>query len=263
MKNWLTPVAVAAFACSALVSCKKDEVKVTAAPSGSITLTSSGNSAVLLQANEAQNAFTFTWNPISVALSDGSKAPAVAYQIQVAKTADGFGYPGTIDAGSGTSKAVTVKSFNEALTFIGLTPKVSSQVYVRVAAVVGTDAHTFVSNAVPLTVTSYQVCLPPNSDTWALIGPAGVDWNTDVPLTWDCDAKAYVARMPLKADEFKFRQNGAWTVNLGGTGNLTQGVPLTLGGSNIKITTAGTYTIKLVVAGSGAGVTGGTVTVTP
>ena len=244
MKNWLTPVAVAAFALSALVSCKKDEVKVTATPSANITLASSGNSAVLLQANEAQNAFTFTWNPISIGISDGSKAPAVSYQLQVAKTADGFGYSGVIDAGTGTTKTVTVKDFNEALTTIALPTKVASQVYVRLAAKVGDDAHSFVSNAVPLTVTSYTVCLAPaGSKAWSIIGPAGVDWNTDVPMTYNCTTNTFDVTRNLNAGEFKFRANNDWGTNYGSNSNA--GGALVAGGNNIAVATAGVYTIKL------------------
>jgi starch-binding outer membrane protein SusE/F len=271
MKNWLTPVAVVAFAFSALVSCKKDEVKVTATPSGTIALTSSGSSAVLLQANEAQNAFTFTWNPIKLAISDGATSPAVTYQLQISKTADGFGYPGVIDAGNGTTKAVTVKTLNEALVNLGLPVKVSTPIFVRLAAVVGSDAHSFVSNAIPLTVTPYAVCLPPNTDTWGLVGPAGDGWpgatNTDRMLIWDCDAKAYILRTALNAGDFKFRKNTDWAVNLGAlTKPLTPGTtPTTLkpNGEDMTITTPGTYTLKLTVVGSGAGVTAGTLTVTP
>lgn len=271
MKNWLTPVAVAAFAFSALVSCKKDEVRVTATPSSNITLASSGNSSVLLQANEAQNAFTFTWNSVKLTLSDGSLAPTVGYQLQLAKTADGFGNPGVIDAGSGTSKAVTVKTLNEALLNMGLPVRTSAQIYVRLAALVGSDNHSFVSNAIPLTVTPYAVCLPPNSDTWGLVGPAGDGWpgatNTDRMLTWDCDAKAYILRTTLNAGDFKFRKNTDWGVNLGAlTKPLTPGAtptPLKPNGEDMTITTPGTYTIKLTVVGSGTAVTAGTLTVTP
>lgn len=271
MKNWLTPVAAVAFAFSALVSCKKDEVKVTATPSGNISLTSSGNSAVLLQANENQNAFTFTWNPISLAISDGSKAPEVSYQLQVAKTANGFGQAGVIDAGTSTNKAVTVKAFNEALVALGLPTRASAQVFVRVAAVAGSDARSFVSDAVPLTVTPYAVCLPPNADTWGLVGPAGDGWPgataTDRMLTWDCDAKAYILRTALNVGDFKFRKNTDWAVNLGAlTKPLTPGpaaTPLKPGGEDMTITTAGTYTIKLTVVGSGTAVTAATLTVTP
>ena len=244
MKNWLTPVAVAAFALTALVSCKKDEVKITAAPSGTLALTSSTNSAVLLQANETQNAFTFTWNPISIAISDGSMAQPVKYQLQVAKTADGFGYPAVIDAGMGMTKAVNVKDFNEALTFIGLPSKVSSPAYVRVAAVVGADAHTFVSNAVPITVTPYTVCLPPaGASAWSIIGPAGVDWSTDVPLTYNCTTNTFDVTRTLNAGEFKFRANKDWGTNYGSNSNT--GGALVAGGSNIAVTTAGVHTIKL------------------
>ncbi|UOQ96161.1 SusE domain-containing protein [Hymenobacter sp. 5317J-9] len=249
MKNWLTQAAVGLFAVAALASCSKDENKVTVAPSATSTLTASANSAVLTQANAAQTAITFNWTPVTFALSgtDYKKAPAVTYELQVAKSADGFGYPGIISVtGTGTSKAVTVQDLNTALTFLNVTPGVATPVFVRLAAGVGTDRHSFVSNAVPLTVTGYKVCLPPNSDVWSIIGPAGVDWNTDVPLVYNCDTKTYDLTRNLNAGEFKFRKNSDWGVNYGG--NSPTGGALVANGSNIAVATPGLYTIKFNLA---------------
>ena len=269
MKNWLTQVAAAAFAVVALASCQKDEDKVTVTPSTTSALTASSTSVVLTQANSAQPALTYNWTPVSAGLTGtgSAKAPAVSYQLQVAKSADGFGYPAAIDASTSTSKDVTVGELNTALTTLGLAPNVANQVYVRVVAVVGSDTHSFASNPVQLTATSYKLCLPPNTDTWGLVGPAGDGWPgataTDRMFTWDCGANAYVLRTTLNAGEFKFRKNQDWGINLGGTtGNYTQGVDLVLNGPNL-VSVPGTYTIKLVVAGSGTGVTGATVTIAP
>ena len=44
----------------------------------------------------------------------------------------------------------------------------------------------------------------------------------------------------LKADEFKFRANNGWDINLGG--NMQD---LSYGGDNIKVTEAGTYLVTL------------------
>lgn len=274
MKNWLTQVVTVAFAVVALVSCKKDEEKVTVTPSNGITLTASGSAVVLAQVNAAQAAITYNWTPVSSFVfsgTDQTTAPAVSYQLQVAKSADGFGYPTPIDAGAGAAKTITVGDLNITLLGLGLVPGVATPVFVRVVAVVGTDAHTFASNTLSLTATAYRVCLPPDTDTWGLVGPAGDGWPgataTDRPMTWDCDARAYVLRTTLKAGDFKFRRNRDWAVNLGALVKpITPGataITLKPGGEDMTVTTPGTYTIKLVVDGSGAAVTGGTLTVTP
>ncbi|MDB5236608.1 MAG: hypothetical protein JWR44_3601 [Hymenobacter sp.] len=273
MKNWLTLATAAAFAVTALAACEKDEDQVTVAPSTSLTLSANSTAVVLTQPNSAQTALTYTWNPVTFALSGtaSNKAPAVSYQLQLAKAADAFGYPAIIDAGTSTTKAVTVSELNTALTTLGLAPNVASPVYVRVVSIVGADNHSFASKPVLLTATPYKVCLPPNTDVWGLVGPAGDGWPANPPaaqsdrvLTWDCDARAYMLRTALNAGPFKFRKDKEWGTNLGGpTGNFAQGVTLSLNGPDMVIATAGTYTVKLEVTGSGTAVTGGKVTITP
>lgn len=275
MKNFLTQALAVAFALTALASCKKDENKVTVQPSAALTLTGSANSVVLAQINDPQTAVTYTWNPVQFSLNgtESTTTPAVSYQLQVAKTADGFGYlsPNIFDAGTSTTKSITVEDLNKALNSIGITTGSPVQAFMRVAAVIGDDNHTFVSAPVAFTVTAYPACLAPNTDNWALVGPAGNGWPSGTPVTedglamkWNCALKAYTIRTALKAGPMKFRQNKAWTVNLGGPSTgLATGVSLTPGGADINIPTAGTYTVQLAVTGSGAAVTGGMLTVTP
>lgn len=246
MKNWLTQIAVAAVAVAALASCKKDEEKAAIAPSATSNLTASSSSVALLQANSAQTALTFNWTPVQFAMSNTeyTKAPTVSYQLQVAKSATSFGYPAIIDAGTGTTKAVSVGDLNSSLTALGLVAGTATPLYVRLATVVGTDNHTFVSNVIPLTATTYTVCLPPaGSDSWSIIGPAGVDWNTDVPMTYNCTTNTFDVTRVLNAGEFKFRANNAWTLNYGSSSNT--GGPVVANGSNIAVATTGAHTIKL------------------
>lgn len=273
MKNWITQVVAGLFAVAALASCEKDEEKATITPSNAITLSTSANRVVLTQANQAQTAASFTWTPVTFAPSSNTPAdvPAVSYRLQLAKTETGFGNAAVIDAGTKPTLGVLVGSLNTTLLGLGLAPDQAASVYVRVAAVVGTDAKSFVSNPVMLTVTPYKECLPPNSDSWGLVGPAGNGWpgptDTDLALTWNCDAKAYMLRTTLNAGDYKFRLNKQWTVNLGAlTKPITPGVApttLKLGGEDMTVTTPGTYTVKLEVTGSGANVTAGKLTVTP
>ena len=75
---------------------------------------------------------------------------------------------------------------------------------------------------------------------WEVIGdatPGG--WDKGTLMNYDPATKLWSVDVVLVAGEMKFRWDGAWTVNLGGTlGALTQD------GDNMKVT-AGTYTIVL------------------
>src|SRR5687767_7815674 len=136
MKNWLTKVAATVLTVATLASCEKDEDKVTVTPSATPTLTASTNSLVLNQSNSTNTAITYNWTPVQLTLSgtEFNKTPAVTYQLQLSKTADGFGYPARIDAGSATTKAITAGELNTALTTIGVVAGRATTVYTRVAA---------------------------------------------------------------------------------------------------------------------------------
>jgi len=78
---------------------------------------------------------------------------------------------------------------------------------------------------------------------WSIIGDATPGkWDTDTDMKYINDGKGgWKITLNLTVGEFKFRANHDWGVNLGGGANLT------LGGGNLKITTAGNYTITLNV----------------
>lgn len=93
---------------------------------------------------------------------------------------------------------------------------------------------------------------------WAIVGdatPGG--WNTDTDMKVVNDGKklTYSLKTNLTVGEFKFRFGDAWDINLGGDATLT------LNGGNIKVTTAGTYTITLTVVKAADKVTGGSYTI--
>jgi len=246
MKIWLTKVAAGLFAVAMLASCKKDEVKATLTPSNAPTLRASATTAVLAQANSAQTAVTFTWTPVNSMAWSGTEntyTPAVSYQLQFSTPENNFGGPASISAGAGPTTAVTVEDLNTAMTKLAIKPGVATPIQVRLAAVVGSATQAYHSEPVSMTVTSYKVCVAPNSDVWSIIGPAGVDWNTDVPLTYNCDTRTYDVTRTLNAGEFKFRKNSDWGVNYGS--NSSTGGALVSGGNNIVVATTGTYTIKL------------------
>ncbi|MDO7883911.1 SusE domain-containing protein [Hymenobacter cheonanensis] len=248
MQSWITKFALGAVALASLSfsACKKDEVRATLTPSNSPTLTSTTNTVVLAQANATQTAATYTWTPVSSlvwANADNTYKPAITYYIQVDTKGHNFGAPVSLPAGNGPNTALTVSDLNTALTTLGVTPGTATDVEVRLNASYATNSTT-VSNVLPLKVTTYKVCVPPaGSSTWSIIGPAGVDWSTDVPLTYNCDTKTFDITRTLNAGDFKFRANGAWDVNYGS--NSATGGAIVANGSNITVATAGTYTIKL------------------
>lgn len=229
--------------CAALLllvsSCKKDEVRTVIQPGAAPTLTSSANNLVLLQPNSAKDVATYTWTPVSF----GYQA-AVTYTLQFDKKGGDFSAPVSFDAGTVLTKTLSVADLNsvyQSKGLIGATPA-ATPVDVRVVATVGATAPAVASAATGVMATPYSFCAQP-AQAWGIIGPAGVSWDADITLTYDCVAKTYSYTGALKADEFKFRFNKGWDANLGGSSST--GGTLTQGGDNLKITKAGTYTVVL------------------
>lgn len=76
-------------------------------------------------------------------------------------------------------------------------------------------------------------------NSWGIIGDFN-DWSADVKMTPSEDLYTWTAELTVEAGQsWKFRANGAWTVNLGG-----QPDALWYNGDNITLD-AGTYTITL------------------
>lgn len=248
MQTWITKLATGTFALAvlSLTSCKKDEVQATLTPSNNPTLASTTTTVTLTQANMAQTAATYTWTPVT-SLNwnnvDNKYSVPITYYIQIDKKGHDFGAPVNIAAGAGPKTDITVGDLNTALTTLGVTVGTATDLEVRLNASYASNSSTY-SNVVALKATTYKVCVPPTgSSTWSIIGPAGVDWNTDLPLTYNCDTKTFDITRTLNAGDFKFRANNAWTLNYGSSSNT--GGAIVANGNNITVATAGTYTIKL------------------
>lgn len=82
---------------------------------------------------------------------------------------------------------------------------------------------------------------------WGIIGFAttGTDagWNNSTPMTYNAENKTWEITMELSVGEFKFRANNGWDVNYGDTEG--DGVLDFNSSTNMKVTTAGTYLVKL------------------
>ncbi|MDO4511372.1 MAG: DUF5115 domain-containing protein [Bacteroidales bacterium] len=77
--------------------------------------------------------------------------------------------------------------------------------------------------------------------TIGLIGSATPNgWDGDTPMTYNVTDGCWEITVDLVAGEIKFRANGGWDINWGGTP-----AELRNGGENLPIEAAGNYTIKL------------------
>ncbi|WP_022823533.1 SusE domain-containing protein [Hymenobacter norwichensis] len=247
MKNWFSQVVGLCALLFVFSACEKDETKATLTPTSSPTLTASTSTIVLVQGRSTTPAVTYTWAPISFDWknTEHAYAPAVTYTLQLDKQGNNFAAPVTLEAGAGPNTIVTYGQLNNALISLGLTPGIATPVEMRLRSILPYAANNpLYTSAVPLVATAFECKAPVADGIWTIIGPAGVDWNTDIQMTYDCDLQAYTLTRALKAGDFKFRQNRAWTVDYGGgTRNANGTGPLLLGGTNITVPTAGTYTI--------------------
>jgi hypothetical protein len=87
--------------------------------------------------------------------------------------------------------------------------------------------------------------------SWGIIGDATAGgWNTDTPMTYNTTTKLWSWTGTLAVGSMKFRSNNDWNYNYGGKAgdndpaNYPNG-EAKAGGGNIKISSAGNYTITL------------------
>lgn len=79
--------------------------------------------------------------------------------------------------------------------------------------------------------------------TWGIIGDATAKgWDGDEAMTFNEADESWTITTTLKAGTFKFRANGSWDINFGGSANN-----LIQNGDNLSVA-AGTYTIKLYLS---------------
>ena len=77
--------------------------------------------------------------------------------------------------------------------------------------------------------------------TWGIIGDAtATGWNSDTPMTYDAATDSWSIVIDLATGAIKFRANGGWDLNYGGSGGV-----LSAGGDNIAIPAPGTYKVTM------------------
>ena len=87
------------------------------------------------------------------------------------------------------------------------------------------------------------------SSDWSVIGNLKnyhIEWNDDIAMISDGTSHLALGVSLDKADEFKFRKDKDWTVNLGGEfGGLGNEFPVTQDGSNIKVGEEGEFDLLI------------------
>ena len=106
------------------------------------------------------------------------------------------------------------------------------------------------------TVTDAYLAYPDHKDDseWTVIGALseyGISWDGDIPMITDGNTHVAQGVKLSAADEFKFRKDKAWDVNMGGEfGSLGSAFSVEQDGANIKVGADGIYDLILDPSGS-------------
>jgi uncharacterized protein len=94
-------------------------------------------------------------------------------------------------------------------------------------------------------LTQLEIAKKWTTTQWGIIGTATPNnWDADQPMTYDVASNTWKITLHLKSGEFKFRANGTWDVNLGGSQGDTG---LKFDGNNLKLAADGNYTVSLLL----------------
>lgn len=238
MKNWFRNIATGVALLATVSACKKDEAQMVLSVNAAPQLTASATTATLTKATASSPAATYTWTK-----ADYGYQAATTYTLQFAKKGTNFAMPINIDAGPALSKTLTVEELNAVYGSLDCNAAgVSAQLDVRVKASVSDKTTAQMSNMGSITATPYQAQTPP-ADTWAIIGsatPGG--WGTETAMTYNYCKRVWTITIQLTKEEFKFRANNGWAVNLGDDGADGK---LEANGANIMSPGVGLYDVTL------------------
>lgn len=250
MHNVFSKAIIACGLMLAMASCKKDETQAVLTPGAAPQLTASATTATLVKTNASAPAVTYTWQP-----ADFGYQAAVKYTLQFAKQGTNFAGVKTevvIPDGSAPSRSFTVDQLNSVYGSLDCNiAGTNTRLDVRLKAMVADNVAPIYSNLGSITATPYQSQTPP-ADSWAIIGSATAKgWNDDTPMMYDYCKNVWKITIPLTgtagANEFKFRANSGWAVNLGDDGADGK---LEAGGANITSPGTGIYDVTLDLSAS-------------
>lgn len=135
-----------------LTACKKEETRAVLAPTGGVTLSATTTTLVLAQANQDNNAVSFSWTKANFGFDAG-----INYTLELCKGGTNFATATSTSINMNTllAKSFTVKDFNAKMQDI-IANGVASQVQARVKADVGSNVAPVYSNVLSMTVTAYR-----------------------------------------------------------------------------------------------------------
>lgn len=244
MKTWLTRILTITLCAGALLSCEKDEDRLTVKQGTAPALTSSASTIVLNKDDADEDALTFTWTPLDLIWSktDYTFANAAAYTLEVDKAGNNFAKPVVVAMSGTTSKKYTVTELNTLLTKLELTPGVADTIEARIKSQMGANTALHVSNILKVMATPFvsvidypSVYVPGSYQGWT---PATADKIASVK-----DDKTYEGyfNFPDAVNEFKITSDPDWDhTNYGDAGNGK----LSTDGGNFKVEGAGYYLLK-------------------
>ncbi|SDX41578.1 SusE domain-containing protein [Hymenobacter psychrophilus] len=244
MKNLFTKLTgLSLVAALFLTSCEKEGDKIMLTQTAAPQLQASTTTPVLSRANADKDAVTYTWTPTNYGFAAGPN-----YTLEFDTKGNNFKSARTISVGTATTRTLTVSELNSIYSDLKRPAGEVSELEVRLQSMLLNNAGLMMSNLTGIKATPYESRELPQ-DVWAIIGDATTNgWGTETPMTYDFDRRVWTITLPLTAAYYKFRANNDWGLNLGalsdGDATKTAG-PLKEGGSNIKISEAGTYTVTL------------------
>ena len=218
-------------------SCEKEGDKITLNQTSTPQLSASTTTPVLAKADAAKAAVTYTWTSANYGFT-----AAPTYTLEFDVKGNNFKAPRTVAAGNSNSYTLTVGDLNEVFTGLGVPAGQAAELEVRLKSTLTAATGLTQSGVSSVKATPYENRELPK-DLWGIIGsatPSG--WDKDTDMTYDFDTKVWTITLDLTNDEYKFRANDAWALNLGDDG--ADGT-LEPNGANIKVPAAGKYEVML------------------
>lgn len=216
-----------------VLSCKKDEVRVTATDGKAAVLTASSSNLVLTKADAAKPAITFT-----LTAPDFGFDAAVTSTLQLAVKGTNFANAKEMDLDAKVlSKTFTVLDFNALLLSMNLQTGSVADIEARVKSTISPQVAPVYSNATAIKVTPYAlvsfIYVPGDYQGW---NPSTAD--SLISATSNGIYEGVINYPAGGSFEFKLTPEKKWDLAYGdaGAGKLTSN-----NGGNLKVPAAGSY----------------------
>lgn len=170
------------FAFLTLLSCEKDENRVTFKGGDAPVLTASSTAdLVLSKAQENFSSLQFQWTNPNYKFSNGVNTQDVSYILQVDTTGSNFSNPKQVSLGftNGISRSFTVKDLNTTLSGLELKDFVPHSFEFRVKATLSNSSVPVYSNVVKIKITTYlDVVYPVPANLYITGAATPANWQS-------------------------------------------------------------------------------------